>query len=141
VGSAAHYARRLEEFQRRLAAAEARWQAELAPMKGRRLFTRHRTLTYFLEWSGLASAGELEPRPGVPPPPGHLAELVSVAKRDGVQAIVVENYFDTKSAEAVARHSGARIVQIPGDVGGEPGVDTYEKYVDALVRRIGGALR
>jgi zinc/manganese transport system substrate-binding protein len=139
--NASYYAQRLEELRKRIAAAEARWQAELAPVKGRKLFTRHRTLTYFLDWSGIVSAGELEPRPGVPPPPAHLAELVVVAQREGVKAISVENYYDTKSAEVVARHSGARIVQIPGDVGGEPGLDTYEKYVDVLVRRLGGALR
>jgi zinc/manganese transport system substrate-binding protein len=139
--NAPYYRGRNDALQKRLTAAEARWQAELAPVKGRKLFTRHRTLTYFLSWSGLVSAGELEPRPGVPPPPSHLAELVEVAKREGVKAISVENYYDTKSAEVVARHSGARIVQIPGDVGGEPGVDTYEKYMDMLVKRIGGALR
>jgi zinc/manganese transport system substrate-binding protein len=139
--NAAYYAQRLREFRERLAAADARWQRELAPVKGRKLFTRHRTLTYFLEWSGLVSAGELEPRPGVPPPPSHLAELVLVAKREGVKAISVENYYDTRSAEVVARHSGAKIVQIPGDVGGEPALDTYEEYVGALVKRIGGALR
>jgi zinc/manganese transport system substrate-binding protein len=98
-------------------------------------------MTYFLDWSGLVSAGELEPRPGVPPSPAHLAELVGVAQREGVKAILVEDYYDTKSAEVVARHSSARIVQIPGDVGGEPGVDSYEKYVDLLVSRISGALR
>ena len=54
----------------------ARWQARLAPLKGRKLLTRHRTMTYFLDWSGLVTAGELEPRPGVPPPPSHLADLV-----------------------------------------------------------------
>ncbi len=140
-GNAAHYAQRLQEFQKRLAAAEARWQAELAPVKGRKIFTRHRTLTYFLDWSGVVSAGELEPRPGVPPPPSHLAELVGVAQREGVKAISVENYYDTKSAEVVARHSGARIVQIPGDVGGEPGVDTYEKYIGTVVSRLAGAIR
>jgi zinc/manganese transport system substrate-binding protein len=64
-----------------------------------------------------------------------------VAKREGVKAISVENYYDTKSAEVVARHSGARIVQIPGDVGGEPGIDTYERYVDVLVKRLVRALR
>jgi zinc/manganese transport system substrate-binding protein len=138
--NAALYAERLRDLEARISAAEARWQAALAPLTGRKLFTRHRTLTYFLDWSGLVSAGELEPRPGVPPPPSHLADLVLVAKRDGVKAISVENYYDTKSAEVVARHSGAKIVQIPGDVGGEPGIDTYEKYVDALVRRLAGAL-
>jgi zinc/manganese transport system substrate-binding protein len=140
-GNAGHYRERLDDLRRRLAAADARWQAALAPVKGRKLFTRHRTLTYFLDWSGLVSAGELEPRPGVPPPPGHLADLVEIARRDGVKAISVENYYDTKSAEVVARHSGAKIVLIPGDVGGEPGIDTYEKYLGTLVERLAGAVR
>jgi zinc/manganese transport system substrate-binding protein len=140
-GNAGYYAQRLQELQRRLAAAEARWQARLAPVKGRKVFTRHRTMTYFLDWSGLVSAGELEPRPGVPPPPAHLADLVGVAQREGVKAILVEDYYDTRSADVVARHSGARIVQIPGDVGGEPGIDSYEKYVDVLVNRVVGAVQ
>ncbi len=139
--NAGTYAQRNQEFQKRLTTAEARWQAALAPVKGRKLFTRHRTMTYFLDWSGLVSAGELEPRPGVPPPPSHLAEIVVVAQREGVKAISVEDYYDTKSAEVVARHSGAKIVQIPGDVGGEPKLDTYEKYLDVVVKRLVEALR
>jgi zinc/manganese transport system substrate-binding protein len=141
AASAAEYRRRLQDFQKRMDAADARWQAQLAPVKGRKVFTRHRTLTYFFDWSGIVSAGELEPRPGVPPPPAHLADLVGIAQREGVKAIVVEDYYDTKSAELVARHSGAKIVQVPGDVGGEPGVDTYEKYMEVIVKRIAGALR
>ncbi len=140
-GNAAYYAQRLQDFQRRLSAADARWQAKLAPVKGRKVFTRHRTMTYFFDWSGIASAGELEPRPGVPPPPAHLADLVLVAQREGVKAILVEDYYDTKSADVVARHSAAKIVQIPGDVGGEPGLDTYEKYMDVLVNRVVGAIQ
>lgn len=139
--NAVAYARNARAFQARLAAAQARWEQELAPFRGRKILTRHRTMTYFLAWSGLLSAGELEPRPGVPPPPAHLADLVQVARRDGVKAICVENYYDTKSADVVARYSGAKVVQLPGDVGGEPGLDTYEKYVDTLVRRLTEALR
>jgi zinc/manganese transport system substrate-binding protein len=138
---AGYYAKRLQDFERRLHAAEARWTQELAPVRGRKMFTRHRTMTYFFDWSGIVSAGELEPRPGVPPPPGHLAELVLVAKREGVKAISVENFYDTNSAEVVSRHSGAKIVLVPGDVGGEPGLTTYEKYMDVVVSRIAGALR
>jgi zinc/manganese transport system substrate-binding protein len=138
---AEEYAKRTADFTRRVEAALARWKTALAPEKGRPVLTRHRTLTYFFDWTGLRSEGELEPRPGVPPPPAHLAELVGVAKRDGVKAIVVENYYDTRSADVVAQHSGAKVVQIPGDVGGEPGASTYEAYVDTLVRRIGEAAR
>jgi zinc/manganese transport system substrate-binding protein len=139
--NAQYYAARAQDFGRRVSADLARWSAFLAPAKGRAIFTRHRTMTYFFDWTGIVSGGELEPRPGVPPPPAHLADLVEIAKRDGVKAVSVENYYDTKSAEVVARYSGAKIVLIPGDVGGEPGLDTYEKYMDLVVTRIGGALR
>jgi len=140
-GGAADYRARAEAFRGRMEAALARWRAALEPARGKKLFTQHRTLTYFLDWTGLASAGELEPRPGVPPPPAHLADLVAIARREHVGAIVVENYYSTKSAETVAGISGAKLVQIPGDVGGEPAVKTYEQYLDVLVSRIGGALR
>ncbi len=138
---AAEYRASLAAFQQRLAADGQRWQAALAPVKGRKVFTQHRTMTYFFDWSGIVSAGELEPRPGVPPPPSHLAELVVLAKRENVKAIVVENYYDTKSASVVAPHAGAKGVLIPGDVGGEPGVGTYERYMDMVVTRITEALR
>ena len=138
---AAAYRANLAAFQKRLAGAQARWTAELAPVKGRKVITRHRTLTYFLDWSGLVLAGVLEPKPGVPPPPSHLAELVGVVKREGVKVVLVENYYDPKSGEVVARLGGAKLVLIPGDVGGVPGAKDYLSYMDDLVRLVSGALR
>jgi len=139
-GGAAAYQANLTAFTKALETNMARWSAQVAPFKGRQLFTEHRTLTYFLDWSGLVSVGEMEPRPGTPPPPSHLAELVQLAQREGVKEIVVENYYDTKSAEVVGRLAHAKVVQIPGDVGGEPGMKTYDAYVGAVVSRIVGAL-
>lgn len=138
---AAAYRANLAAFQKRLAGAEARWTAELAPVKGRKVVTRHRTLTYFLDWSGLVLAGVLEPKPGVPPPPSHLAELVGVVKREGVKVVLVENYYDPKSGEVVARLGGAKLVLIPGDVGGVPEAKDYLSYMDDLVRLVSEALR
>ncbi|HET6922840.1 MAG TPA: metal ABC transporter substrate-binding protein [Anaeromyxobacteraceae bacterium] len=138
---AASYQANLAAFSRRLAEAEARWAAELAPLKGRKVVTHHRTLTYFLDWSGLDLAGVLEPKPGVPPPPSHLADLVGVVKREGVKAVAVENYYDPKSGELVARLGGARLVGIPGDVGGVPAATGYLEYLDALVRLLSQAVR
>lgn len=137
----AAYEAHLADFRRRLDAASARWKATLAPLQGRKILTRHRTLPYFLDWSGLVSAGELEPKPGIPPSPAHLAEMVGLARSQGIKAIVVENYFDSRSANVVAEHSGAKVVQIPGDVGGEPGARDTVSYLDLVVGRIAGALR
>lgn len=141
AAGASHYQGRLGAFRAKLEAAQRRWDTQLAPLRGKKVFTKHRTMTYLFDWSGIVDGGELEPRPGVPPPPSHLAELVAVAKRDGVKAILVENYYDTQSADVVGRHSGAKVVRLPGDVGGEPGIDTYEKYLDVVVTRVAGALR
>ncbi len=138
---AAGYRGRAEGFSRRVDAALARWRAALAPAHGKRIFTHHRTLSYFLEWTGIVSAGELEPRPGVPPPPAHLAGLVSIARRGSVPAIVVENWYPRQSADTVARLTGAKVVQIPGDVGGEPRTETWEAWMDVVVSRVAGALR
>jgi zinc/manganese transport system substrate-binding protein len=138
---ASTYRSRAEAFAKRMDAALVRWQGALAPVKGRAVFTHHRTLVYFLEWTGLRSAGEMEPKPGVAPPPAHLAALVQQAKREGVKAAIVEGYYDPRSDELVARLSGARLVVIPGDVGGDPAAKGYEAWIDLLVGRVVEALR
>jgi zinc/manganese transport system substrate-binding protein len=143
---AATYASRLESFRARLHEADARWKARLATVQGRKVVTHHNSLSYFVDWAGIAVVGYLEPKPGTTPPPSHLADLVGTVKAQGVKAIFVENYYDVRSAEVVARHAGAKVVQIPGDVGGfrdERGVldpKDWFAYMDALVRLFTGAI-
>jgi zinc/manganese transport system substrate-binding protein len=138
---AAGYQSRAATFTARLDAALARWKAQLAPLQGRKLLVHHRTLTYFLDWTGLVSAGEMEPRPGTPPPSSHLADLVALARQEGIKACVVENFYDSKADELVARLAGGSVVRIPGDVGGEAGATTYEAWLDLLVQRISAAVK
>ena len=138
---AAYYARRGAGFKQRIDADLARWKASFAPLTGRPIVAQHQTMSYFLEWTGLRAAGYLEPKPGVPPPPSHVADIVRVVRTEGVKALLVENYYDTKSADVVARHTGAKVVLLPGDVGGVKGADTYERYIDALVKLVSEAVR
>jgi zinc/manganese transport system substrate-binding protein len=138
---AAGYRARAAAFAGRLEAAQVRWRAQLQPLAGRKLFVHHRTLTYFLDWTGLVSAGEMEPRPGTPPPSSHLADLVTLARKEGIKACVVENYYDTKADELVARLAGGTVVRIPGDVGGDPAATGYEAWLDLLVQRVSAAVR
>jgi len=138
---AAAYSQHSADFQRRIDADLARWKAAFAPLRGRPIVAQHQTMSYFLDWTGLRAAGYLEPKPGVPPPPSHLADMVQIMKAQGVKAILVENYYDTRSAEVVSRHTGAKVVLIPGDVNGMSGTSTYESYIDTLVRLVSGAVR
>ncbi len=138
---AAGYQARAAAFSARLDAALARWKVQLQPLAGRKLFVHHRTLTYFLDWTGLESAGEMEPRPGTPPPSSHLADLVALARKEGIKACVVENFYDSKADELVARLAGGTVVRIPGDVGGEAAASSYEAWLDLLVQRISAAVK
>jgi len=140
-GGAATYRARLESLEKRIGEASTRWLAALAPFKGTKVVARHKTLSYFFDWSGLVAAGYLEPKPGVPPPPSHLADVVEMVRRDRIKAILVENYYDTKSADLVSRLTGAKEVVIPGDVGGTREASDYLGYVGELVRLVTEALR
>ena len=116
-----------------------RWRSELAPVAGARVVTHHNSLRYLLEFAGLTAAGYLEPKPGITPPPSHLADLIGIVKSGGVKIIVVENYYDRKAADLVARLAGAKVVVIPGDVGGSKDALDYFSYVDTLVRALSQA--
>jgi len=146
-GGAHTYQARLAAFRQRLRENEARWQAQLAPEKGQRVIAQHNSLTYFLDWAGLRAAAYLEPKPGIAPPPSHLAELVGVVRAERVKAIFVENYYDQRSADVVAKYTGAKVVPMPGDVGGikdERGVldpKDWFAYMDTLVKLFAGGLR
>jgi zinc/manganese transport system substrate-binding protein len=138
---AAGYRARLADFERRLQAASAGWLAQLAPFRGTKVVSRHKTLSYFFDWSGLVPAAYLEPKPGIPPPPSHLADVVELVRREKIREILVENYYDTKSADLVAKLTGAKEVVIPGDVGGTPEAKDYFSYVGELVRLVAQGLR
>jgi zinc/manganese transport system substrate-binding protein len=139
--NAAGYQARSAAFTARLDAALARWKTQLQPLAGRKIFIHHRTLTYFLDWTGLVDGGEMEPRPGTPPPSSHLADLVTLGRKEGIKACVVENYYDSKSDELVARLIGGTVVKIPGDVGGDPAATGYQAWLDLLVQRVSAAVR
>jgi zinc/manganese transport system substrate-binding protein len=135
-GNAAGYRERLQAFRGKAGAAEKGWRAQLAPFAGRSVITQHRTLTYLLDWSGLKAAGYMEPKPGVAPPPSHVASLAAVVKSAGVRGVLVENYYDRRSADQLRDLAGVKVVVIPGDVGGTKESPDWFSYVDVLVKSL-----
>src|SRR6187399_2892789 len=102
----AYFAQRFNEFDKRLAEAEKGWNAIMAPYKGTKIVTYHRSWPNFMERFGLVVMGYVEPKPGIPPSPSHTLELIEDMKAQGVKLIVVEPYFDLKTPQAVANGVG-----------------------------------
>jgi zinc/manganese transport system substrate-binding protein len=135
------FAQRYDDFDKRLAAAEARWDATMAPFKGRKLVTYHRSWPNFMERFGLVVMGYVEPKPGIPPSPSHTLELVTDMKAQGVKIIVREPYFDDKTPKAIAAQVGGTVVELAPSVGGETGVTSYIALFDHDVNLLSAALK
>ncbi len=139
----AYFEKRYADFDTRLAAAESRWNETLAPFKGRKLVTYHRSWPNFMERFGLEVVGYVEPKPGIPAPPSHILALVGEMKRLGVTLIVVEPYWSLRTPESIASQTGARVLVLAPSVGGvKKGVPAdYISLFDYNVGLLAAALK
>ncbi|HET9767108.1 MAG TPA: metal ABC transporter substrate-binding protein [Thermoanaerobaculia bacterium] len=137
---AAAYQANLAQLDAALQAKMKEWTAALKPFAGRPIVTYHPTWRYFARRFGLISDTYLEPKPGIPPSPPHLAEVMQKMKAQNIQVLLVEPYQPRKTAEAVASRTNAAVVEVCQFPGGLPGTDTYLALLDADVKRIAQAL-
>jgi zinc/manganese transport system substrate-binding protein len=127
---AAYFSQRYADFDRRLAEAEKRWQGMIAPYKGLKIVTYHRSWPNFAESFGLQVIGYVEPKPGIPPSPAHTLALIEEMKRQNIKIILVEPYFDLKTPNSIARDTGAQVLVMPPSVGGVKEVTNYVQLFD-----------
>ena len=132
---------RRREWLTRLDAALVRWQESLAPYRGTRVVTYHDTWIYFLDRFGLVSAGTVEDRPGIPPAPSHVAELIRRMRSEQVRVLVYEPWADRKLVERIARETGARAVGLATAVGATKEATSYLELFEFNVRALAQALR
>src|SRR5438045_2464647 len=139
-GDRAQFEQRLADFSSRLDAADKRWLAAMAPYKGTKVVTYHRSYSNFADRFGLDVIGYVEPRPGIPPTPQHTLDVINEMKRQSARIILVEPYFDLKTPNSIARETGAQVLVMPPSVGGVKEVTDYFKLFDydrSEERRVG----
>lgn len=137
----ATFERNREAFLARLQAEMIRWTNVLTPVKGRKVVVFHPDFIYFLTRFGLVQIGTIEDRPGIPPSPQHLVNLIRQMKEERVKVILVEPWNDVKLAERVAEQAGARAFVMASSVGAVKGADNYIAAVDYNVRMLAAALQ
>ena len=137
----AYFAQRYNDFDQKLAEAQKRWDATMAPFKGTKIVTYHRSWPNFMERFGLDVMGYVEPKPGIPPSPSHTLELIAEMKRLGVKLIVVEPYFDLKTPQAIANQVGGKVLILAPSVGGEKEATDYIHLFDYDVNLLASTLK
>jgi zinc/manganese transport system substrate-binding protein len=139
--NAADYRARAASFGAAWQASIRRWELQAAPLKGVPVVVYHKDLSYFIRWLGLREVGSLEPMPGIPPTPAHLAELVEQMKRDPAKLILYSPYSDPRAAEFLSQRTGIPAVMVPYTVGGTEKAKDLTGLFDDTIERLLKALK
>jgi zinc/manganese transport system substrate-binding protein len=135
-----YYERNEKAFADKISAAEKGWAADLAVIKGKPVVAWHTSWRYFAEFNGMNIVAFMEPKPGVPPSPSHLVSVIQAMKRTGAKVIVMEPFYDRKTADLVARQTGAQVLVLPPSVGGIPAASDYIKLMSYDIHALATAL-
>lgn len=139
--SADYFRANLKKFDDEIDTKLVEWHKLLDPYKGRSVVAYHDSWPYFAKEFGLKIDLFLEPKPGIPPTPAHLADVIMKMKQEHATVIIVDPYLNRKTAETVARNVNAFLVdvtQFPGGIKGTEG--GYIQMVDVLVKNLAAAL-
>jgi len=128
--NAAAFAQRFADFDKRLSIAEKGWEVRMAPYRGRKVVTYHRSWPNFCERFGLEVVDYVEPKPGIPPTPVHTLEVINTMKREGIKLILVEPYFDLRAPNKIAQDVGGQVAVLLPSVGGVKQVTDYFQLFD-----------
>src|SRR6185436_14862392 len=119
----------------------ARWTSMLAPYKGTKIVTYHRSWPNFTDRFGLEVIGYVEPKPGIPPSPSHTLELIDEMKKQNVKLILVEPYFDLKTPPAISTQVGGKVLVLAPSVGGTKEATDYIQLFEYDVNLLASTLK
>jgi zinc/manganese transport system substrate-binding protein len=140
TAQAATYQARLKDFSARWDKAIARWQGRAAPLRGVPVVEYHKAFSYLFAWLGIEATGFLEPKPGVEPSTGHLAELLAQQKTRPAKMVVRASYNDPRAADWFGERARIPVVVLPFTVGGDAASkDLFGWYDDLIDRLLKGA--
>ena len=139
--SAGTFKANLATFNAAIDAKLAEWQKQMAPHQGAKIVTYHRDFVYLAERFGLEIVETLEPKPGIAPSPSHLAQVIATMRAQNGKVIIVQPYQNRKTAETVARQTGATVLDVSQQPGAIKGTDSYIDLMDHVVRTIVNGLQ
>jgi len=133
---AAAYQARWKDFSARWEVAIARWQQQAAPLKGMPVAVQHKSFSYLINWLGLREVATLEPKPGVEPSLGYLAEVAARLKASPARMVLRAAYQSPRASEWLAQRADIPAVALPFTVGGAPGTDALFGLFDVTLAEL-----
>ncbi|MDO8748683.1 MAG: metal ABC transporter substrate-binding protein [Candidatus Omnitrophota bacterium] len=131
-----YFDKNLNEFLNKLDEKITYWEAELKVVKGKEVVAYHNEWIYFTEFAGIKLIRYLEPKPGIPPTPKHLAFMEEYIKKNNIRGIIQPTYFPKDYSEALAGKVGVKVVILAQNVGEIPEANDYFSFFDFNVEKL-----
>ena len=116
------------------------WKQLAEPLRGVKFVSYHQDTIYFAERFGLQEVAQIEIKPGIEPTQAHLVWLVDRMKEQQVALVLREPHYPERLPNWVAERTGAKMAKFLIMVGGNPGINTYEKLIEFNLQSILKAL-
>jgi zinc/manganese transport system substrate-binding protein len=129
------YLANTKTFVARLRVQRRAWEKQLAGLRGKPIIEYHRSLVYLADWVGFDVVADLEPKPGIPPNPRHVAQVVKLGRERRVSTVLQESWYPTTTSKVAATKVGARLVVIPG-MTNFPAGQSYAAFLNGIVKRL-----
>ena len=115
------------------------WLKQGQIFRGKEMACYHKEWDYFSREFGIPCVDYIEPKPGIPPTPKHVRELIDLMQQRHVRVLLSPGYFDHNQIRQVAERTGAKAVIVPSNVGGAPGVNTFVDLIGNIVTSLAQA--
>jgi zinc/manganese transport system substrate-binding protein len=117
------------------------WLKQGEVFRGKEMACYHKEWAYFSRRFRVSCVTFIEAKPGIPPTPGHVQEVIRLMRERKTPVLFASNYFDRKQIQQVAERTGAKAVIVPENTAGAPGVDTYFDLMNTWVSSLAGGFR
>jgi len=134
------YQANLARFTEELEKARVGWEQRLAGLKGLPVIAFHNTTAYLSDWLGFQTVAYLEPKPGIPPNPAHVARVLGLGRQKKVRIVMQEEYYPNTTSRLVAEKLPAALVNLHGGTDFRAG-ETYLQHMEEMVKRLEQGLK
>lgn len=134
------YLKNGEAYAARIEALDQELRTQLAPLAGSEIVTFHEAFSYMAKAYDLHIAGVIAGDSGEEPSTRQMAKTCDLVKARGIKALFVEPQYPTKTAETIARETGAQVYSLDPVVSGDGSMESYERAMRENARVLTEAL-
>lgn len=117
------------------------WMKEAEVFRGREMICYHREWIYLSARFNVPCVEFIEPKPGIPPSPRHVRDVVELIRSRHIPVVFSPNYYDRRQVREIAARTGATAVIVPAQTEGAPGIVAYDDLINVWIRDLATGFR